>query len=60
MKESGVTFIFTKRGITVETIFYDEQFWNDKLLPALVGFYENCVAPEVVSPIHLVSMCVYT
>ena len=32
----------------METIFYDEQLWNDKLLPALVVFYENCVAPDVV------------
>ena len=48
--------IYTHKGISVETITYDEHFWNDRLLPALVGFYENCVAPEIVSPVHLVGM----
>lgn len=48
--------ICTNKGISVETIAYDEDFWNDRLLPTLVGFYENCVAPEIVSPIHLVGM----
>ena len=48
--------IFTKQGIAVETIHYDEKFWKEKLLPALVGFYENCVAPKIVSPLHNVGM----
>ncbi len=48
--------IYTLKGISVETIAYDEHFWNNRLLPKLVGFYENCVAPEIVSPVHLVGM----
>ena len=48
--------IYTKRGISVETISYNEEFWKNKLLPALTEFYENCVAPEIVSPVHLVGM----
>ena len=40
----------------METISYDEQFWKNKLVPALTEFYENCVAPEIVSPVHLVGM----
>ena len=48
--------IYTSKGFSVETIAYDEHFWNDRLLPALVGIYENCVAPEVVSLVHIVGM----
>ena len=48
--------IYTNKGLTVETISFDESFWRDKLLPALTSFYESCVAPEIVSPVHLVGM----
>ena len=48
--------IYTKCGIAVETIHFNEKFWKEKLLPALVKFYENCVAPEIVSPLHTVGM----
>ena len=48
--------IYTLKGISVETVTYDERFWKDRLLPTLVGFYENCVAPEIVSPVHLIGM----
>ena len=48
--------IFTTQGLSVEMIKYDENFWTTKLLPALDGFYKNCVAPEIVCPVHLVGM----
>ena len=48
--------IYTDKGLTVETISFNESFWKDKLLPALSSFYKSCVAPEIVSPVHLVGM----
>ena len=27
------------------------EFWTDKLLPTLSHFYDNCVAPELISPV---------
>ena len=44
--------VFTGQGVSVERIFYDEQFWNETLLPKLTSFYDNCVVPEIVSPVH--------
>ena len=48
--------LYTKIGLSVETIMFDENFWNTELLPALEAFYTNCVAPEIVCPIHLVGL----
>ena len=47
--------VYTGKGINVERITYDEEFWNGTLLPKLTSFYDNCVAPEIVSPVH--SLC---
>ena len=44
--------IYTKRGIHVQRIWFDEAFWNLELLPKLTSFYDNCVVPEIVSPLH--------
>ena len=44
--------IYTEKGFDVQRIPYDQDFWLDKLLPKLVSFYDNCVAPEIVSPLH--------
>lgn len=45
--------VFTGKGLSVQHIKYDEKFWNETLLPKLTTFYDNCVAPEIVSPVHL-------
>ena len=44
--------VYTRQGINVERISYEEEFWNRTLLPKLISFYDNCVAPEIVSPVH--------
>ncbi len=44
--------IYTKRGIDVQRIDFDEAFWSGELLPKLASFYNNCVVPEIVSPLH--------
>ena len=44
--------VYTGQGINVERITYDEEFWNGTLLPKLTSFYDDCVAPEIVSPVH--------
>lgn len=51
--------IFTTKGICVERIEYDAEFWEDKLLPKLINFYDNCFCPCIVSPIHLLGMKVH-
>ena len=44
--------VFTLKGISVQRIPFNPNFWTDKLLPKLTSFYDNCVAPELVSPVH--------
>lgn len=43
---------YTQKGISVERIPFDSEFWNNKLLPKLIDFFDNCLAPEVISPVH--------
>ena len=44
--------IYTAKGISVERIPFDAEFWNNKLLPKLINFFDNCLAPEIVSPVN--------
>ena len=48
--------IYTRRGLNVERIHFDQEFWNNRLLPKLIEFYDNCMAPEIVSPVHMLGM----
>lgn len=48
--------IYTPRGLSVERIHFNQSFWNSELLPKLTSFYDNCVAPEIVSPMHAVGL----
>ena len=48
--------IYTTLGISVERIYFDKAYW-DTLLPKLISFYDNCVAPKVVSHPSLVIYC---
>ena len=44
--------VFTGKGLSIQRIEFDENFWKDRLLPRLVDVYNNCVVPEIVSPVH--------
>ena len=48
--------IFTTQGISVERVKYDALYWQNTLVPKLTKFYDNCVAPEVVSPVHALGL----
>ena len=48
--------VYTNKGLTVERIYFNATYWNDKLLPKLVKFYDNCVVPEIVSPVHHIGL----
>ena len=47
--------VYTKKDISVQRITFDENYCN-KLLPKLHSFYKNCVAPEIVSPVHALGL----
>lgn len=48
--------VYTTKDFAVDTIDFDEDFWKQKLLPALEKFYCSCVAPEIVSPVHYIGL----
>lgn len=50
--------IYTEKGLSVKRIPFDRDFRQFDLLPKLTDFYENCLAPEKVSLVHVLSMLV--
>ena len=50
--------VYTEKGITIERIKFDLEFWTNSLLPKLEKFYDNCLCPEIVSPVHVLGKTV--
>ena len=44
--------VYTSKGIHIQRINFDRQFWENELLPKLHSFYNLCLAPEIVYPQH--------
>ena len=40
----------------MERIDFDPEFWNDQLLPKLKDFYDTCLAPNIVCPVHALGL----
>ena len=47
--------VYTTKGISVQRINFD-NFWEARLLPKLIDFYDNCLAPEIVSLVHVLGL----
>ena len=45
-------FVIYTKSISIERIYFDEDYWLNTLLPKLVDFFDNCLGPEIVSPLH--------
>ena len=41
--------LFTTKGISVQRISFNIDYWEKTLLPKLNEFYDNCLGPEIVS-----------
>ena len=48
--------IYTEKGLSIERISFNCDFWQMELLPKLTDFYDNCLAPEIVSPVHVLGI----
>ena len=48
--------IYTTKGVNVHRVRFDEDYWNLTLLPKLTTFFDNCVAPEIISPVHVLGI----
>jgi len=51
--------IYTTKGVNVHQVQFDKDYWNLTLLPKLTTFYDNCVAPEIVSPVHVLGIPIH-
>lgn len=48
--------VYTEKGFSCERITYDNDFWTNELLPKLISFFDNCVGPEIMCPVHMLGM----
>lgn len=48
--------VYTNKGISVERVQYEEDYWKNTLLPKLEAFYDNCLGPEIISPLHALGL----
>ena len=44
--------VWTPKQCTVETITFDEKFWDESCKPLLKHFYFNFLLPEIIYPRH--------
>ena len=47
--------IYTQTDISIQRINLNERYWQENLTK-LLSFYDNCIAPEIVSPCHTVGL----
>ena len=45
-------FVIYTKSISIKRTYFDEDNWLNTLLPKLVDFFDNCLGPEIVSPLH--------
>jgi len=48
--------VYTTKGISVQRIEFDKDYWEKTLLPKLIEFYDNILGPEIVSPVHVIGL----
>lgn len=48
--------VYTEKCISIQRIPFNEAYWKNTLLPKLTSFYDNCVVPEIVSPVHHIGL----
>ena len=44
--------VYTEKGLSIQRIHFDPSFWRAKL----EEFHDNCLAPEIVSPVHILGL----
>ena len=47
--------VYTQKGLSVQHIYFNKIFWENAFTK-LKLFYDNCVVPEIVSPMHAVGL----
>ena len=45
--------VYTTKGISVQHIQFDKDYWERTLLQKLIEFYDKILGPEIVGPVHV-------
>ena len=48
--------LFNTKGISVQQISFNIDYWEKRFLPKLNEFYDNCLGPEIVSSVHVLGL----
>ena len=48
--------VYTTKAISIERISFEPEFWNKDLLLKLTTFYDTCLGPEIVCPVHVLGL----
>ena len=48
--------IIISNKVHIQRISFDVDFWKNELLPKLVHFYDNCLAPEIIHPMQVLGL----
>ena len=43
--------LYTEKDICIERINFDQQLWNNDMLPTFSGFYFKFIMPEILGPV---------
>ena len=43
----------------IQRIYFNNDFWKSELLPKLIHFYDNCLAPEIIHPMHVLGLPIH-
>ena len=51
--------VYISQQIYMQRIYFDDNFWRDDLFPKLEHFYDNCLAPEILHPMHVIGLPIH-
>ena len=51
--------IFPTKRISIERIYFNKLFWEKKVLPKLVNFYDSYLALEILHPMHALGVSIH-
>ena len=48
--------LYILNEVHIQRIYFNVDFWKHELLPKLIHFYDNCLAPEIIHPMHILGL----
>ena len=48
--------LYMSNEIHIQRLYFDADFWKKDILLKLTHFYDNCLAPEIIHPMHILGL----